>query len=572
MKGMKLLRALSALDDKDIADAWNQPVAAEQQAAADPAEGFADAPQEPGHPVLTRILEIGGLAACAALAVGMIFLIRGMNGKIETAASMPDSVLSAETTVQNADSEPDTPADGTTGTHAASTTERDASGESSEQTTTAPHGTSASQTAQTTTAPQEHGTSPAQTDQTTTDPREHGTSPAQTDQTTTDPPESRQSSQWSAETTAETEPKLEPYAVKVEELCDYEYAAFRIHDPDCPESIFREWFDSGTGGNFRQFRVAQAGDPDIPKYALPGLLKGYDVTAVFLRINELGHQMSLMSDPVLEPVHYGYNRLNLVVQDAKPVIAELSTGMHVLVLMTKPGVLPDLQNVVEERVTVSRSDTDITEQQIATQEILAMKLNHTAPDNLRTVYSAPEILSRLYYCLGPNDVTFLCQLDEKYPIEYLAGADYRSPYCIYRIDGGSLVLYFNENPYSLMNVTYAFVVYDLLKQEDFAGLKPGMTLADVERIDAGEKLIHTYNYCSVSRNMTLHMVEGGFMKITYTGGEQQYWTERKIGSDEIVIQSIGFIPNGGNVGDIDPLCDGAHFDVLPGDYDVITGA
>ena len=126
MKGMKLLRALNALDDKDIADAWNQPLNTVQQAPAESAEGFADAPEEPKHPVLTRILEIGGLAACAALAVGMIFLIRGMNGKIETAASLPDSVPAAETTVQNADSEPDTPADGTTGTHAASTTERDA--------------------------------------------------------------------------------------------------------------------------------------------------------------------------------------------------------------------------------------------------------------------------------------------------------------------------------------------------------------------------------------------------------------------------------------------------------------
>ena len=569
MKGMKLLRALGALDDSDIAEAWEQPLQTEAPAPAD----AADIPAEPEplkHTFLIRVLEIGGLAACAALAVGMMFLIRGMNSKIETASSGADSAYAAATTVQN-EAESGSTAERHTDAVSAVTTERNATPEQTAKNTQESR-TDPAQTDQTTTDPQENRTDPAQTEKTTTDPRENSTKPAQTDQTTTDPLEHSRSTEKTVQTTAESVSKPEPAAVSVAFTWDYEFPAHRIHDPESTAYMYREFFDYGRGGGFRQYRISQVNDPDLPTYARNALLAGYDVTAVYLRSNELGHQLSLMADPVVETTDYQETWLNLVVRDDDPVMAEQETCLHVLVLMTKPGVMPDLKNVLEERVYFPMHEVPETEQQRVTREILEKKLNQTAPEDIKSVWSAADILPRLHYCLGPNDVTFLCDLDPAYPVEYLVGADHKAPYCIYRLeDGGSLVLYFNENPNSLWNVSYAFVVYDLLQKEDFAELKPGMTLEDVERIDAGEKLIHTYNLYSVSRNLTLHMVEGGFIKIEYTGAEMQFYMDRKVENDEIIIKSVEFIPNGSNLGAIDPLYEEAHFDVRPGDYGVITG-
>ena len=190
-----------------------------------------------------------------------------------------------------------------------------------------------------------------------------------------------------------------------------------------------------------------------------------------------------------------------------------------------------------------QKSTEPTSQQIQTQEVLNRKNYVSNLNEITNVYSAEEIIDYIDYCSGPNAITFLYLLDEKYPIEYFVRPAGASPYCIYKVDEGEkLFVFFNENEESLCDVTYFFLVKDKLTRESFAEISAGATLADVESIDQGTQLIDSINANSLSKGFTLHMVENGFIKITYEGGNVN---RSKIDNlNDFIVKEIAFIPNG----------------------------
>ncbi|MBP0973353.1 MAG: hypothetical protein J5851_05535 [Oscillospiraceae bacterium] len=169
-------------------------------------------------------------------------------------------------------------------------------------------------------------------------------------------------------------------------------------------------------------------------------------------------------------------------------------------------------------------------------------------DEIRNIYPAKEIIPQPVFFRSYNLLTFLYEMDENFPIEYYVTPENGAPYCVYRLDTGShMFVFFNEEERSLGDVVYFFVVDQPLEQEDFSALQPGMTLVDVEAVDPGTKLIDSLNVCSLFKHFTLHMVKGGFMKITYEGGDflvgsNSYVTYKD--PSQFIITDITFIPNG----------------------------
>ncbi len=549
MKGMKLLRAMSALDDKDIQDAWEQPVTAlPESASAAKNEAGAE------HPLLFRIMEIGALAACAALAVGTVFWLKGMDEKPVTADSHAAAEFEPATTAPP-DEEP-------TG-YAAATDSDSQDGKPAVTDATAVTDVTDSD-AHLTIQPTEPGTTATQTllwrytvtkTTTTAEPEEKTTADPQEGKSKDTKPNQEQP----AETTV-TQPQLQ--IIPYNEAIDIEYPSYEI-GMRIPE--LREWFDTGKGSNFRQYR---AGDKNALECVQPYLDGGQDVLALFLRANELGHTFTVGGMRYLEVD--AKKRLTVPVVEWYPGIAEQATALHVLILTTKPGNLPDIQSAWEERNPQIMRKESITEQQSLTQQILTDKLGKTSPADIRTAYDPLEIIPQLWYFCGMNDVTPLYELDGKYPVEYLTQQGNAAPYCIYKLkDGGSMVIFFNEQSDSLRNVSYPFIVYDLLQKQDFDGLKPGMTLEDVLQIDKGLKTVLSRNCCTVLAKETLHLVEGGFIRIRYKGLEMLYYQDN-ISWDMMTIETVEFIPNGGNVGIVNILGKGGdHFSIKESDYDVL---
>ena len=554
MKGMKLLRAMSALDDKDIQDAWEQPVTAlPESASAAKNEAGAE------HPVLFRIMEIGALAACAALAVGTVFWLKGMDEKPVTADSHAAAEFEPATTAPP-DEEP-------TG-YAASLYSEAQDGKPAVTDATAVTDVTDSD-AHLTIQPTEPGTTATQTllwrytvtkTTTTAEPEEKTTADPQEGKSKDTKPNQEQP----AETTVTvTQPlgQIIPY----NEAIDIEYPSYEI-EMRIPE--LREWFDTGKGSNFRQYR---AGDKNALECVQPYLDGGQDVLALFLRANELGHTFTVSGNHTLTvQAKNSNNYLTVPVVEWYPGIAEQATALHVLILTTRPGDLPDIQSAWEERNPQIKRTKSITEQRSLTQQILTNKLGKTSPADIRTAYDPLEIIPQLRYFCGVNDVTFLYELDGKYPVGYLTQQGNAAPYCIYQLkDGGSMVIFFNEQPDSLRNVSYPFIVYDLLQKQDFDGLKPGMTLKDVLKIDKGLKTVLSCNFCTVYANETLHLVEGGFIRIRYNCLDQLLYLDN-IDFGQIPVESVEFIPNGGNVGIVNALGKGGdHFSIKESDYDVL---
>lgn len=69
-------------------------------------------------------------------------------------------------------------------------------------------------------------------------------------------------------------------------------------------------------------------------------------------------------------------------------------------------------------------------------------------------------------------------------------------------------------------------------------------MADVEAIDAGTRIINTINANSLSQGFTLHIVEGGFIKITYENRMFNGSNSTIDDSNEYIVKEIVFIPYG----------------------------
>lgn len=186
-----------------------------------------------------------------------------------------------------------------------------------------------------------------------------------------------------------------------------------------------------------------------------------------------------------------------------------------------------------------------TEQQVKTTAILGRDTYVADIDAVKNIFHAEDIVNYIRYFHGPNDITFLYQLNEEFPIEYFVKPVEAAPYCVYKVDNGdTLFVFFNENEDSLRDVTYFFLVKDKLTQASFSGISSGSTLADVEAIDRGTQLIDSVNASSLSKGITLHMVENGFIKITYEGGIVNRRTSKIDNPNDFIVKKITFIPNG----------------------------
>lgn len=210
--------------------------------------------------------------------------------------------------------------------------------------------------------------------------------------------------------------------------------------------------------------------------------------------------------------------------------------------------IKDTENIKSDEMAVDDSNDFIeTEQQIKTQEVLEQFKETVNIEKIKNTYSADELINYICYDEGPNFVTFMYDLNEKYPMEHMVTPDKSSPYCIYNLNNGyKLFVFFDDDEDFLRPVTSIFAVKDLLTMSDFDSLECGMSLNDVESVDAGIKLINSIKAPFLSESQTLHITSDGFVKITYSGGEFDYSTLKPKKNEDYIISSIEFIPNGSN--------------------------
>lgn len=235
------------------------------------------------------------------------------------------------------------------------------------------------------------------------------------------------------------------------------------------------------------------------------------------------------------------------------------------------------ESITEELQAVS-SETNSWDEpfdiRVANQDALSRSNLVSSIDEIENIYSAEDIIPQIQYCRTYNFLTFQYEMEKNYPIEYYVTPENNAPYCVYRLDTGSkMFVFFNEEKDGLGDVVYFFVVDQILEKEDFSALKQGMTLSDVEATDPGTKSIDTLNVFSLFKHFTLHMVKGGFVKITYEGGDfclDNNSTIKIEDPNEFVITDITFIPNGEAIPFPDPYerneSVDMHFSVLDSDY------
>ena len=150
-----------------------------------------------------------------------------------------------------------------------------------------------------------------------------------------------------------------------------------------------------------------------------------------------------------------------------------------------------------------------------------------------TSYSANELLNFIDYYASVNLVTPICDLHKRFPIEHI-------------FEPEKMFVFFDDGSCAARPVSAVFIVKDDLTFESFKSLEEGMTLADVEAIDSGTKLMDTVKNHPLGRGNTLHMTKDGFVKITYTVGNFKNAPIPE-DSEEFKIEKVEFIPNGGDI-------------------------
>lgn len=213
-----------------------------------------------------------------------------------------------------------------------------------------------------------------------------------------------------------------------------------------------------------------------------------------------------------------------------------------------------------------------TSQAIETSEVLSHSSVESLDKLITTSYPQKELISYIHFLSSENVNTMLIHLNEEYPVECLRTFDDSLPYCIYKLqEGGLLYVFFHGTP--LKFTDYVFVVKEPLTQDSFRKIKKGSTLAEVEAVDPGTKLIHSIkkeqpygmDYLSFHKK-SFHMVKGGFMSIHYTGNDLE----------DFRVESIEFVPDGAVLNRISEYYMGEDFylgysgdfaySVLPQDY------
>ena len=204
------------------------------------------------------------------------------------------------------------------------------------------------------------------------------------------------------------------------------------------------------------------------------------------------------------------------------------------------------------------------------EEILGRSSTDSLENLITTAYPQEELISYVDYGGSDNFNTMLYYLNTKYPVECIRDFDNASlPYCVYRLqEGGYLFIFFHG--YELKFADYMFVVKESLTQRDFRHIRPGDSLADVEKMDTGTALYNRLHPEQIrTLPLTLHMVEGGFMKITYetaeTGDEAIAATEHN--PQDYLVKTVEFIPDGQILFTVEWYdCDNNVYHILPQDY------
>ncbi len=269
---------------------------------------------------------------------------------------------------------------------------------------------------------------------------------------------------------------------------------------------------------------------------------------------------------------------------------KLVSIMLALMLLISMTACANQQTVESENTSLQISSSEISssgedimsgippsEEQLQTQEILEKSSMQDLHPLINHAYSQQDLLSMLYYNGSDNFNTQLQNLNAKFPVECIRTFEDAATYCIYRLkEGGYLYVYFDSHydgapPYdpTLKFARYVFVVKKKLTRSNFSHIKPGTPISEVEEIDPGRKLINEISPVAQGEMESCHMVENGFMKITYESTNKDM--DRSEISDikeyckTLVVKSIEFIPNGGDV--ITDFYDQkVAFRILPQDY------
>lgn len=204
-----------------------------------------------------------------------------------------------------------------------------------------------------------------------------------------------------------------------------------------------------------------------------------------------------------------------------------------------------------------------TEQSRNTEKILQKASKKSLDRLIKTSYPQKELIASLSYLGTDNFNTSLHWLNNNYPVECIRTPQGFLTYCVYKLEEGGLLFVFFHGE-ELKSADYIFVVKEPLAKENFDGIQKGMTLADVEAVDPGTKLVNAIYTEYLTMGKTFHMVKDGFIAITYTQGGRSPSSYVRVDIDMTAYQvdTVQFIPNGGVLNTFEEY----KYSFLPEDY------
>ena len=175
-------------------------------------------------------------------------------------------------------------------------------------------------------------------------------------------------------------------------------------------------------------------------------------------------------------------------------------------------------NVSSQTEEIEMGDIPDTDQVIESKAVWSRSSDKSIDSLITTSYSEKDLIEYLNYFGSDNANTMMNVLDTKFPIECLRTPKDTLAYCVYKVKEGGLLYIFFHGDGNLKFADYAFLSKKLLLKDDFNGIKVGDSLATVEAIDEGTKIINSikYDYFRKEPSVSLHLVKGGFMKIEYS--------------------------------------------------------
>ncbi|GHV09523.1 hypothetical protein FACS1894217_13970 [Clostridia bacterium] len=158
-------------------------------------------------------------------------------------------------------------------------------------------------------------------------------------------------------------------------------------------------------------------------------------------------------------------------------------------------------------------------------------------------YSETELLKSWHFGGYDDVVTQLWFLAKNYSVEcFRLFSGISLPYAVFELEeGGYLFAFFHKGN----SCDYAFVVKKPLTRKDFKSIKKGMTARDVEAVDPGFKTYNEYAYLEYLIHLnTLHMVDDGFIRITYTSDWESTAETPIPDLEALIVDKVEYLKNG----------------------------